>query len=807
MTNRLVLLWTCMFGPKLYQVYPSHTSTSSHQEQNTAESLSDSVFLALKVAISALKYTAPFWLTYCYRKGLLTTHNTYTTFRFLGYIAILSAYFVLLRGIGRFINPVYVSFIEQYSRIRKNPTQQTKQTLLSKYDFSLSHWTPDYIIESKAVRSLPVVDILKNDRDAAKSQLALSERLFHYPHLLLGYVCVTAFGSSMMFPGSVRLLKQMMERPLLDGREKLITNNNGKRYVIRTADGNNLDTMFIDRRDKEGRETNGSVLVISCEGNAGFYEVGCMQTPLEAGYSVLGWNRPGFAESSGSPGPLTEINSIDAVMKYAINELHFPVQDIIIFAWSIGGYAACWASVIYQDIRGLVLDAVFDDVLPLAQRAMPEVLSTFVEKTIRSYLDLNNVQLLKLYHGPFYLVRRSKDEIISTTPGMIGSNRGNELIIEVLKYRYPLIYNDETLPLLKRYIGSLDMQKNLLFDQYSETQLSSIIQDYKEKNSVVSYPSKFVLILLKMIVEYIGRDVIGEVKSFNVQRGQAMVTCKYNGNEYKHVRASINHMATTMTTATKRIPKLLICGQIIKFDLVHVDDIDKQLKYFECVNIRSHTTKTNSEQTINPVSQISNIESTSTLESVNDDVTKCHPNVTNEQSDQQLCKMSSKDIFSAIAVGDVASDSKGTSPVLEAVESNQAEVVRLILKNNANPNLKDKNGLTCFHIAAMKGFCDILLILLPYCQDIDVKDLENATPLYKATYYEMWDAVKILINWGASIEKSATRNRTIAQMLAGQKQYELLMMVFLHRKHMTKEAWLTTKPTIMDKRLNIVVYF
>ncbi|CAF1108551.1 unnamed protein product, partial [Didymodactylos carnosus] len=456
-----------------------------------AESLSDGVFLALKVTISVLKYTAPFWLTYCYRKGFLTLDNTYITFRLLGCIAILSAYFVLLRGMGRFINPAYVLFIEEYFKTKKNPIQQLKQALFSKYDFSLLNWMPDYTIESKAVRSLPKISIEKEDRAVLATEQTLLERLFHYPSLLLGYVCVRSFGSSMMFPGSLRILKHMMERPLLEGREKLITLFNGKRYLIRTADGNNLDTMFVDRRQSGG--TNGNLLVITCEGNAGFYEVGCMQTPLEAGYSVLGWNRPGFGESSGSPGPVTEINSIDAVMKYAINELHFPVEDIIVFAWSIGGYAACWTSVIYQDIRGLVLDAVFDDVLPLAQRAMPEMLSTFVEKTVRCYLDLNNAKLVKMYNGSFYLIRRTRDEIISTIPGVIDSNRGNELIIEVLKYRYPFLYNDETLPLLRRYIGSLDTQKILLYDQYcgNEAELNSTIEDYKRKNSVASYPSQF----------------------------------------------------------------------------------------------------------------------------------------------------------------------------------------------------------------------------------------------------------------------------------------------------------------------------
>jgi hypothetical protein len=38
--------------------------------------------------------------------------------------------------------------------------------------------------------------------------------------------------------------------------------------------------------------------VICSEGNAGFYEIGIMVTPLEAGYSVLGWNHPGFGGST-----------------------------------------------------------------------------------------------------------------------------------------------------------------------------------------------------------------------------------------------------------------------------------------------------------------------------------------------------------------------------------------------------------------------------------------------------------------------------------------------------------------------------
>lgn len=131
-----------------------------------------------------------------------------------------------------------------------------------------------------------------------RTEPTLLERLFHYPTLFLGYICVNVFGRRLMFPGSLQLLRQMVDRALLDGRTTLIVQHRAKRYVLQTADGNRIDTIFVDRRRNSSSTSNGQTLVIACEGNAGFYEIGCMSTPIELGYSVLGWNRPGFAESS-----------------------------------------------------------------------------------------------------------------------------------------------------------------------------------------------------------------------------------------------------------------------------------------------------------------------------------------------------------------------------------------------------------------------------------------------------------------------------------------------------------------------------
>lgn len=182
------------------------------------------------------------------------------------------------------------------------------------------------------------------------------------------------------------------------------------------------------------------------------------------------------------------------MIRYAIEELHFSLNNIVIFAWSIGGYAACWAGAHYRDIGGLVLDAVFDDVLPLAQRQMPASTSKFVEKTIRHYLDINNLPLLKLYNGPFYIIRRTRDEIMNFIPGEVSSNRANEIIFSILPYRYPYIYNDdEILKLLEQYVNSKKNDKQVIFNRNcsDEKRLQNEIDRYQLVNPIISYPSKF----------------------------------------------------------------------------------------------------------------------------------------------------------------------------------------------------------------------------------------------------------------------------------------------------------------------------
>lgn len=67
----------------------------------------------------------------------------------------------------------------------------------------------------------------------------------------------------------------------------------------------------------------------------------------------------------------------------------FTEDNIILFGWSIGGFPATWACANYPGIRGLILDASFDHVLPLAFGAMPSFASEIVELAIHEYFNLD----------------------------------------------------------------------------------------------------------------------------------------------------------------------------------------------------------------------------------------------------------------------------------------------------------------------------------------------------------------------------------------------------------------------------------
>uniref|UniRef100_A0A671SW61 Uncharacterized protein n=1 Tax=Sinocyclocheilus anshuiensis TaxID=1608454 RepID=A0A671SW61_9TELE len=448
----------CLFGPNLQRIHrsPDQTRTDGrlprrgwNYQPRGLERHTDSILGWASVLWSLSYYSSPLLLCYLYRKGKIQIHSAIGTF------------------------PWSFALTSPLKEYRFCPIQKK----LACFDFDFKHWP---LVSLFLLLSKGGVSLLRPEpkhRGAADSVLNSVRTL---PCHILSYLIVHSFGRRMLYPGSVGLLQKAMRPMLQQGQARLVEEYDGQRNKLVACDGNEIDTMFVDRRKDGGRA--GKTLVICCEGNAGFYEVGCMNTPLEGGYSVLGWNHPGFGGSTGVPFPQNEANAMDVVIQFAVHKLGFQLSDIIVYAWSIGGFTASWAVMSYPEIRALVLDASFDDLLPLALKVMPESWRPLVTHTVRQYMNLNNdEQLCKLYElhlNTFALISGTRDQ----GPEDIMSNRGNDLLLKLLQYRYPKVMTEDALRAVRQWLAAgTQIEEESVYTGYEvdDDWCLSVLQSYQ----------------------------------------------------------------------------------------------------------------------------------------------------------------------------------------------------------------------------------------------------------------------------------------------------------------------------------------
>ncbi|XP_067950199.1 phosphatidylserine lipase ABHD16A-like [Watersipora subatra] len=443
-------------GPELYHRYKHGSSTGIPYAENKIEAYSSRTINCLRASWNMCFYLSPIITILLYRRGMLTSADGLPYMAKVVSVA-LGVYYLahLTRGVGRMSNSSYKRFAAELRQVQNG---SLPRSTLAKYDFTFTHWPVRYSLKNKS--SAPNIK-----RKAANRRLTFSEKIQELPTNLLSFLAAHSFGRWMIYPGSTSLLNAMIEPALLAGRVRLVENYDGQRNKLETPEGNHIDTIFIDKRH-EGSD-NGNVLVITCEGNAAFYEAGCMEAPLSNGYSILGWNHPGFGSSTGTPYPDQEHNAIDTVVQFALNELNFPVEQIIFFSWSIGGFSSTWAAANYPECKALILDATFDDIKALAKNRMPHWLDNVVEKTIDDYFDLDNAYWLNQYDGPVRVIRRTQDEMISLDPADIRTNRGNQLLLKMLARRYPDIFNAQAASLVIEFLALAEARKDLFLLEHS----------------------------------------------------------------------------------------------------------------------------------------------------------------------------------------------------------------------------------------------------------------------------------------------------------------------------------------------------
>lgn len=255
-------------------------------------------------------YTSPLIITFLYRRGYFVAESITSFAKVSTGIGLIVMISLCMRSYGRSQTRAYTKFVEALNEAKADPKAKEK---LRMFDFEFKDWPVDFdvkdvdgLVWSGLIYSiLSMILIFRIFRDLSKRKdvkLKASRPkpfwISTLPCEIAAYIAIHTFGIRMIYPGSVKLIQSFLHPVLVQGRAKLVEEENAKRYKLRTVDNNDVDTIFVDNRNGSDGNINGKTLVICSEGNAGFYEIGIMTTPLSLRYSVLGWNHPGFGGST-----------------------------------------------------------------------------------------------------------------------------------------------------------------------------------------------------------------------------------------------------------------------------------------------------------------------------------------------------------------------------------------------------------------------------------------------------------------------------------------------------------------------------
>lgn len=117
----------------------------------------------------------------------------------------------------------------------------------------------------------------------ADDDRSLIGSIMDFPQDMLSTFYMKTMGVKLIYPGATVMNQVMMAMKIKDMRARLLSQYNGIRGKLVTFDDNHIDSMFVDRRNSSPK---GSILIVCCEGNIGYYECGSMWTPIHAGKRI-----------------------------------------------------------------------------------------------------------------------------------------------------------------------------------------------------------------------------------------------------------------------------------------------------------------------------------------------------------------------------------------------------------------------------------------------------------------------------------------------------------------------------------------
>ena len=122
----------------------------------------------------------------------------------------------------------------------------------------------------------------------------------------------------------------------------------------------------------------------------------------------------------------------------------------------------------------------------------------------------------------------------------------------------------------------------------------------------------------------------------------------------------------------------------------------------------------------------------------------------------------------------------GRTPLMNAALKGNVQVVKSIIKREADPSLMDNRGLNTLHYAAQGGNTDIISLIHTHLPDIDSKTREGDTPLMLAALNGKLRAVKWFLERGATVACEEKRGWNTLHHAAQGGDTDIISLIHTH---------------------------
>lgn len=256
-------------------------------------------------------------------------------------------------------------------------------------------------------------------------------------------------------------------------------------FKLETYEKNHIEGLFLDRRIQY-RYMSDDILVICCDDLLCEYQIRIMDTLLTRSYSIIAWNYPRRGYSTGDLTLTAVVSAVDTVMKYAIEVLKFPVENIVVFGYCLGTWTASWVAKHYPHIRGLVLDTPYDNFNRLF-----ELKSNQFTSILNLWTRIYDMDLLKLLEGtetPVIVIRRLRDQVMNGNQLTLKTHGVDTFILKLLESRFP--YISKNLNIVKEYLSvSKSAQQDIIKSHHIDyNECVTLLANYLHVNGTQKYP-------------------------------------------------------------------------------------------------------------------------------------------------------------------------------------------------------------------------------------------------------------------------------------------------------------------------------